>query len=626
MVCAPVKFKLGSSGSTQSTESFPHTDWDIRRRGESMKTKIFYFAASAILVILATTSNLRAQDAPTKVSYLQLTAGGNTSLGTPVLGDIAKDDLRVKRSHDFDITRLMEPRLSLAVSQFPEPKAQVIAPLASMSFGFPGLTHRDQRLAGTGIYADSQFNLEPPDQGLAAGKGFILEAVNDALAVFDQHTGSRLAGPTPLNQFFQLAPEIIRSTPPVYGDFVSDPRCYFDSQLQRWFIVALQIDVDRRTGDFANSSHLLIAVSATSDPTLGFRLFKLDVTNDGSRSCPCFGDQPLIGADANGFYITTNAFSLVTGGYGGVQLYAMSKKALGSGIMPTVVHLSGLTVAGGFAFSVQPATSPSLQEEDEDRNPGVEFFMSTFNITRVFNDQVTVWALTNTRSLREFAPNLKLRNVSINSEVYAIPPDAEQKAGPIPLGKLFGESEELVATNEHRMQQVVFAEGKLWSAVTTALKNGPNILAGIAYFVVEPSWEHGQLAAQMENQGYVAVKDNNLFFPSMGVTKEGKAVMTFSLSGRDYFPSVAFTKMDSENGAGSVQIAALGAAPEDGFSGYQAFGGAGSGRWGDYSAAVADGNTVWFAAEYIPNSPRTILANWGTFIGKVRTKGREDEN
>lgn len=42
------------------------------------------------------------------------------------------------------------------------------------------------------------------------------------------------------------------------------------------------------------------------------------------------------------------------------------------------------------------------------------------------------------------------------------------------------------------------------------------------------------------------------------------------------------------------------------------------GRWGDYSAAVSDGNNVWFATEYIPNRPRTALANSGTFIGKIR--------
>lgn len=73
------------------------------------------------------------------------------------------------------------------------------------------------------------------------------------------------------------------------------------------------------------------------------------------------------------------------------------------------------------------------------------------------------------------------------------------------------------------------------------------------------------------------------------------------------------------NGQRQVAARRTGAAPEDGFTGYPPFGS--SARWGGYSAAVADehGN-IWFGAEYIPNSPRTPLVNWGTFIGEVPIK------
>jgi hypothetical protein len=105
-----------------------------------------------------------------------------------------------------------------------------------------------QRFAGTGAYLNTQFNLEPPDQGLCVGSGFVLELVNTALAVYGAN-GALVAGPTPLNQFFGLRPEIVRSTPPVFGDFTSDPKCYFDPDLQRWFVTILQLDVD--PGDYS---------------------------------------------------------------------------------------------------------------------------------------------------------------------------------------------------------------------------------------------------------------------------------------------------------------------------------------------------------------------------------------
>jgi hypothetical protein len=81
---------------------------------------------------------------------------------------------------------------------------------------------------------------------------------------------------------------------------------------------------------------------------------------------------------------------------------------------------------------------------------------------------------------------------------------------------------------------------------------------------------------------------------------------------------VAYVTLDAVSGAGPITLVANGAAPDDGFTGYVFFADR-AGRWGDYSAAVADVNgTIWFANEYIPNSPRTVLANWGTFIGKIQ--------
>jgi len=52
-----------------------------------------------------------------------------------------------------------------------------------------GLTHADQRLAGTGAYTNTQFSTEPPDQGLCTGNGDVLEVVNAALRVRSASTG-----------------------------------------------------------------------------------------------------------------------------------------------------------------------------------------------------------------------------------------------------------------------------------------------------------------------------------------------------------------------------------------------------------------------------------------------------
>jgi hypothetical protein len=87
------------------------------------------------------------------------------------------------------------------------------------------------------------------------------------------------------------------------------------------------------------------------------------------------------------------------------------------------------------------------------------------------------------------------------------------------------------------------------------------------------------------------------------------------LAGPQFFPSAAFSDI---TGKKRVHIIASGAAPEDGFTGYFAFGGNGTARWGDYSAAVTDENgNVWVATEFIPAAPRSQLGNWGTFIARL---------
>jgi hypothetical protein len=125
------------------------------------------------------------------------------------------------------------------------------------------------------------------------------------------------------------------------------------------------------------------------------------------------------------------------------------------------------------------------------------------------------------------------------------------------------------------------------------------------------------LKVEMDQQGYIAVANADLFYPALAVGSGGNGAIAFTLSGSDYFPSSAFVPLTS-TGAGDVQIIAAGTAPQDGFSGYTYFGGGGSGRTGDYSAAAVDEHgAIWIASEYIPSGPRTLLANWGTFIAQI---------
>ena len=206
--------------------------------------------------------------------------------------------------------------------------------------GFEGLNFYQQRYA-RGV---NQFSVEPPDQGMCAGNGYVVEAVNDVLNVYDtaghsvlpDNTATNVVSGFPrnvnhavdLNSFYNYAPAINRAPGAgnARGPFVTDPSCLYDAATQRFFVVVLTLETTS-SGAFTTVNHLDIAVSQTANPTGNWNIYRTDVTNDGTNigggnPGPYLGDYPHIGADANGFYITTNAYPWCCNGFSGAQIYA----------------------------------------------------------------------------------------------------------------------------------------------------------------------------------------------------------------------------------------------------------------------------------------------------------------
>jgi len=513
-------------------------------------------------------------------------------------------------------------------------------------FSFHGLSHFDQRNANSG----NQFSLEPPDQGLCVGNGFVLETVNDVMRVFDT-SGSPVSGVVDLNTFYGYPAQFDRTTG-LQGPFITDPSCYYDPDNERWFHVVLTLDVDPVTGEFLGPNHLDLAVSQANDPTGDWNLYSIPAQNDGSdgtpdHQCdggPCIGDYPHIGADLYGFYISTNEYAFFADQYTTAQIYAMSKSALAAGEpSPAFVHFDDLYIAGRPGFTVWPATSP-VGEYAAFRH-GTEFFLSSMATeesgnTRGFDFRLGVWAITNTSSLVDATPSLNLLRGVLPSEIYGVPPASAQKEGDVPLADClnvdclgFGDPPEpqeegVLDSLDSRMQQVWYADGKIWGAQGTIVRVGGQFLAGIAYFVVDPT-AIGSGGGVMLAQGYLAIPNNNVIMPAIATFPDGRGVIAFTLVGEDFYPSAAFAIINQALGVGPLRMAAEGLGPQDGFTEY--FLGGGRPRWGDYGAAVVDGGSLWFASEYIGQTctfeeffldtscggTRSALANWGTRISRL---------
>src|ERR671937_733600 len=147
-------------------------------------------------------------------------------------------------------------------------------------------------------YADNQNQptIEPPDQALCVGNGYVFEAVNDAINVYDESGQSVLPpdsnvppvphvnGTVTLNKFYGYPPAINRAAGNVRGPILTDPICYFDQPTQRWFLVVLTLDAFAN-GQTKGPNHFDIAVSNGPNPVplSNWTILKVPVQNDGTE-------------------------------------------------------------------------------------------------------------------------------------------------------------------------------------------------------------------------------------------------------------------------------------------------------------------------------------------------------
>ena len=502
-------------------------------------------------------------------------------------------------------------------SQTPSGKGSV--PMTSLSvspsntFGLLGLTHYDQRNANGG----NQFSVEPPNPSIAIGNGMVLEGVNNAVQVYTTSGTPLLPAVLSSNQVFGVSAAINRTTG-FNGVFPTDMRVFFDQTLNRFFVIQRSQDNDAN-GNNLDSSHLYMAVSQTNDPTGTYNIYVMNTTNGLHSGCPCFPDFPQIGADQYGFYISSNEFNTTFSNFVDAQIFAISKASFASNAtQPTILRFI-LSDATGYEFAIQPITTPPAGSYFV-ASGGLEYFVSTNSSAD--DSTLAVWAMANTASLATASPTPTLTRINTPVLAYSFPRVATEKAGPLPYGSTLNPPG-LVANldgGDTRVLSAFYAGGRIYAtwATEAADELGNNVVGG-AYAILSPTFRNNVLAAPVLRQGYLLVQKDHLLRPAIGVTAQGQGAIAMTLVGPDYYPSAAYVTINTYSTGTSVQLVSAGAGPEDGFTGYpdEGFPETGVARWGDYnSAAVGSDGSIWMTMEFIPNAPRTQLANWGTFVAQ----------
>jgi subtilisin-like proprotein convertase family protein len=188
----------------------------------------------------------------------------------------------------------------------------------------------------------------PPDTNAAVGPNHVVLTTNAGFQVYTK-AGVAL---TPLTRISTLLAGI-----PNASDDDGDPVVLYDALADRWLISQFNLQVTN------NSTHEHIAISKTPDPTGAY--FAYDFLLAPNRP----GDYPHLGVWADGYYMSTNDFSLpvFSNPFQGAGLYAMERaKMLAGDPSAKLIGFSTSNLHGGMlptnlqGITAPPAGTPNL--------------------------------------------------------------------------------------------------------------------------------------------------------------------------------------------------------------------------------------------------------------------------
>lgn len=651
------------------------------------------------------------------------TSGNPTSITTQTPTILSQTSLQKIFSGPFRTTPSVVSKLTLSTNiqvpkDFPEhndkpsaglqPLVASIPPVVNCTPLGPGCdtistVHTASSIQGLNIVDQSGSYptigaIEPPDQGLCAGNGFVVEIVN--LGVLRVHNSglNQLSGDITLDNLMGLA-----SRPSALGGLGwssgGDIQCLYDpSNGGHWFITefvatnsesqggALPGTFQCFFGVYPDACREGLAVSVTNNPLGSYNVYFID-PNFVHPSDPGFpfllNDYAKTATTRDAFLLFYDEFPTTIAGFNGAQELAITKNGLENGFSPVSGFLNAVVVNMGKIptpdqvgpcspicspawYQVIPAQTPDSAQFDISHG-GTGYMAAVMDFFGTGDSRVAVFAWTDLTDLNSYACS-ECGSIAFTGQLfkgvdtYVAGGQAAQKAGPTPLGDncaTFGLAgsqpcpEGGIQSNGDGATQASFSGGHIWFATSTVVtqkyaKAASENHIGAAFWSVGTGSFDKTGFFSLTSQGYVSPAHEDIEFPSFAAIDSASALVSFTLSGNGgpthadhggFFPSSAFGWVTTTSGglvSSTVNIAALGQAPQDGFTEYSP-----PARWGDYGAAVfvpsspgSGEGTVFFSSEYIQHhactdaeflvdpscgSTRDPFANWGTSINSIGT-------
>jgi hypothetical protein len=348
-----------------------------------------------------------------------------------------------------------------------------------------------------------------------------------------------------------------------------DPKVIYDPDSARFMFVTC---ANRRS---ANSA-MLLAVSATSDPTGAWDMWILD--GDGSDTN--WVDYPNIGVNKKWITFTSNMFTISGDSFSGVNVWAVDKaSALDGGDINATLF---------FQQFVGATHVPSLTFSPSEETQYLVSTWSSSGLLRLYT--ITGAAGSPVWTATDLYPSSAGWNPAL--------PNAPQLGSP-----------GLIATNDQRMINAVLRNGSLWCTHTVALPTGT------ADRTVAKWWEVNPTTGNTIQSGVVEDTVSGMFyyFPSITVNADDEVLIGFTGSSPATYAGGYYTYRNADTPSGTMRTVAIFKAGEQPY--YKTYGGP-SNRWGDYSATCVDptdDRTMWTIQEYA-DTPEN---RWGPWWGQL---------
>jgi len=491
--------------------------------------------------------------------------------------------------------------------------------------------------ASSGFYAQSEVCCDPPDMSLAVSENFVLQMVNNYVAVYNKSGTLQPGFPKSADTFFNLPS----------GTYTTDPRAFYDWDSHRFFVLELTETNTGNPNGSPNVGAVAWAVSQTQDPRGGWWVYNNNLVQ-ASGTCP---DFPTLGHDTTnwgpgaslgGIYIGLNLWSGANDcggdGYTGNVIFILPKDALYSGGGYSYWWIGGLNDGGTLVDTFQPDNVTDRADK-----PSSVFWTNSFNydwgngICSGGCNGLIVWSESGpttgtacgSRAAGTGCPNnpfwflqggngpILIGKAISTTHNYSLPPWASAKNCTAAAGPCVDTDYTFISGG------IKYHAGHLFGSFNTGVSGSSPAVAGPIWFDLHPITDNnGQLTAVEERQEdcYLCggwANNGSAFYATLQPDQENNVVMVFDFSTDATYPGMVYTSRRVSYGNSLMDGA-----------GIYLVGGGGSGvtgRWGDYSATapdltIATRSLLWFAAQYAPSS-----GSWGTAIGAAQYANATDQ-